>query len=450
MNRFLPVLAVSLSIVAAATASAPVQNTGPVTAFVNVNVIPMDRETVLAGHTVVIRAGRIEDVGPVATVKVPEGATRIDGKGRYLMPALAEMHAHVPGGNAPDAQVERVLFLYAANGIGTIRGMLGHPRHVDLRQRIARGDLWAPQLYTSGPSFNGNTATSVEVATRMVREQKVAGYDFLKIHPGVPRPVMDAIAATAREVGIRFAGHVPADVGLLHALDLKQLTIDHLDGYVEALAREGAPDSQWFGVNLMDALDESRVPRLVQATKAAGTWMVPTEVLLENSTSDEDPEVMARRPEMKYADPKPLAQWIATKKKMMADVPSGNRARFVQLRRRLIKALHDAGVPFLLGSDAPQMWNVPGFSIHRELATLVASGLTPYQALVTGTRSVSTFFGAPGGGGGVIAAGRTANLLLLDGNPLADIHNSSSIAGVMLSGRWMARSEIDKRLAEGN
>jgi imidazolonepropionase-like amidohydrolase len=440
----LPFVCLCLFAVVAATLVA--QPAGSGVAFTHVSVIPMDREAVLPDQTVVVRDGRIAEIGPAARVSVPADVVRVDGRGKYLMPALAEMHAHVPGGNAPDAQIGRVLSLYAANGIGTIRGMLGHPRHLALRERIARGEIWAPRLYTSGPSFNGNTAQTIDAASAMVREQKAAGYDFLKIHPGVPRPVMDALAATAAEVGLTFAGHVPADVGLLHALELKPRTIDHLDGYIEALARDGAPASQWFGVNLTDHVDESRIPAIVQATKAAGTWMVPTEILLESTTSDEDPAAMAQWPEMRYANPQQVAQWIATKKKMIAEVPSASRGRFIQARRRLLKALHDAGVPFLLGSDAPQMWNVPGFSVHRELRVLVAAGLTPYEALASGTRHVATFLGTLDTAG-TVAAGKRADLVLLDGNPLADIRNSSRIAGVMLGGRWLDRAALDAGLA---
>ncbi len=441
-------LAALLAVLAAAVGSggAPEQPDASAVAFVGVSVVPMDREAVLADQTVLVQGDRIVEVGPAGRVRVPEGATRIDGRGRFLMPALAEMHAHVPGGNSPDAQVENVLFLYAANGIGTIRGMLGHPRHLALRDRIARGELWAPRLYTSGPSFNGTSAPAVDVAVKMVEAQKAAGYDFLKIHPGVRRDVMDAIAAAAGRLGLFFAGHVPADVGLWHALELKQRTIDHLDGYVEALAREGAPASEWFGMNLMPYVDESRIPQLVAATRAAGTWVVPTETLLEHTTSDEDPERMAAWPEMRYADPRQVAQWVEAKKKRMAQVSSAERARFIALRRKLIKALHDGGVPLLLGSDAPQQWNVPGFSVHRELRLLVASGLTPYEALVTGTRQVAAFFGLLDEAG-TVARGKRADLVLLDANPLADIAHTSRIAGVMLGGRWMDRQALDARLA---
>jgi hypothetical protein len=128
-----------------------------VTAFVNVNVLPMDRNTVLTNQTVVVRDGQIVSLGP-AGAAVPGGARQVDGRNKFLMPALAEMHAHIPGGNASDEAIERTLFLYAANGVGTIRGMLGHPRHLTFRERVAKGELFSPRIYTSGTSFNDKTA----------------------------------------------------------------------------------------------------------------------------------------------------------------------------------------------------------------------------------------------------------------------------------------------------
>ncbi len=122
-----------------------------------------------------------------------------------------------------------------------------------------------------------------------------------------------------------------------------------------------------------------------------------------------------------------------------------DRARFIAVRRRIIKALQDAGAGLLLGSDAPQVWNVPGFSIHRELATYVASGLTPYEALATGTRNVATYLNRPDGG--TVRQGARADLVLLDANPLENIANTRRIAGVIVAGRWIPKTEIDRRLA---
>lgn len=415
-------------------------------AIVNVTVIPMDRERTESDQTVIVRGDRIEAVGPAASVMVPSGALRIEGRGRFLIPALSEMHAHIPPGNATDAEIARVLTLYAVNGIGTVRGMLGAPKHLPLRDRANRGEILSPWIYTSGPSFNGTSAPTAEVAVQMVKDQKAAGYDLLKIHPGVKRDVFDAMAAAADASGIRFAGHVPLEVGLMRALEARYATIDHIDGYVEALAREGASGSQMFGLNLTSVLDESRIPSLVEATRKAGVWIVPTEALFQHWLGPDDPETMRAWPEMQYVPQDQLAQWVENKKKLMAGATPDERARFLEVRGRLIRALHAGGVGLLLGSDGPQVWNVPGFSVHRELRYLVQAGLTPYQAVETATRNVAVFYSTTADRG-TIARGKRADLLMLEGNPLADIGNSAKIAAVVLGGRLLTKDDIDKQLA---
>jgi imidazolonepropionase-like amidohydrolase len=246
-----------------------------VTAFVDVAVIPMDRERTLPGQTVLVRGDRIVEIGPLARVKLPDGAVRVDGRGKFLIPGLAEMHAHIPGGEASDAVVERTLFLYVAGGITTVRGMLGHPRHLELRARVAREELLGPTIYAAGPSLNGNSVPSHAAAAKAVVEQKAAGYDLLKIHPGVTREVFDTLVATAKRVGIPFAGHVPVDVGITRAIEARYATIEHLDGYIEGMLREGsrptAEQSAFFGINLGEQLDDAKLPGLVEATRRAGT-----------------------------------------------------------------------------------------------------------------------------------------------------------------------------------
>ena len=411
-----------------------------ITAFTNVSIIPMDRAGVFSGMTVLVQGDRITAVR--AGEKPPARATILDGTGKFLMPALAEMHAHVPGGNAPDAAIERVMALYAANGLATIRGMLGHPRHLELREKLRRGDIIGPELFTSGPSFNGQSAPAPAAAVKMVLAQKQAGYDFLKIHPGLSRATFDALAEAAAGAGITFSGHVPAEVGLARALEAKYRTIDHLDGYVEALAASQAA-SDFFGVNLAKMADESKLADLVARTKAAGTWMVPTQNLMENVVGEITADALKQRPEMRYesAPAEVIDKWAALKAQLAAKYTADERRHFINLRRRIIIALHKAGVPFLLGVDAPQMWNVPGFSTHRELQSLVAAGLTPFQALQTGTVNVAKFFGREATAG-TIAAGKTADLLLLEGNPLADIANTAKISGVMLKGRYYTQAEL--------
>jgi imidazolonepropionase-like amidohydrolase len=412
----------------------------------NVSVIPMDREEVLRGQTVVVRDGVIESVG-AAPARLPPGATIVDGSGRYLIPGLAELHAHVAGvGNNP-----RILSLFALHGVTTARGMLGAPAHLALRDSLNSGLLLGPRLITSGPSFSGPALTP-EAAAQRVREQKAAGYDLLKIHPGLTRATFDAMAATADEVGIRFSGHVPLDVGLERALEARFHTIDHLDGFMEALLRPGAPlapaQGGWFGLNLVPYVDMSRLPELVQQVRAAGVAMVPTQTLMEFFANEMSGDYLVAREDYRYWIPGQVEQWRQQKNERLASPetpPPTQRARYNEIRRELIRALHDGGVPILLGSDAPQVWNVPGFATHRELAEYVAAGLTPYQALRTGTVNIATHLGEAGRSG-VVRPGARADLILLDANPLADIGNTMRIHGVVVQGRWIGPEERQRLL----
>ncbi len=429
---------------------APRQTT-PV-AFVNVNVVPMDRERVLQGWTVVAQGGRIVQYGLAKNVKVPAGAVRVDGTGKYLIPGLGEMHAHIPPGAATDAEIERTLALWALNGVTTVRGMLGTPRPLVYRERAARGEILSPRIVTSGPSFSAATAPTADSAIRMVLAEKAMGYDFLKIHPGVPRDAFDSLAAAADRLHIRFAGHVPLAVGLARAIQAGYWSIDHLDGFLEAMAGDGAPTTSqqdgFFGLPLVPRLDESRLPGLVAAAKASGVWMVPTEGFFEAVAGDEPLEQLLARPDLHYISDAFVRGWT-TATNQLRDDPANSREvrqRFIAVRRRIIKALHDAGVGIVLGSDSPQLWNAPGFSLARELGTYVAAGLTPYQALATGTRNVAAFLGTLEEAG-TIGTGKRADLILLDGNPLVDIANVGRRAGVMVAGRWLPRAEIERRLA---
>ena len=186
--------------------------------FENENVIPMDRERILRNHTVLVRDERIAEMGPESSVRVPDDAQKIDGSGKYLIPGFAEMHGHLPGPDTPPELIDRVLFLFVANGVTTARGMLGHPSHLDLRREIEEGKRFGPTLYLAGPAFGGPDLTP-EMARQRVREQKAAGYDLLKVQERLKPATYEAMAAAARDVGIPFGGHVPNDVGLLRALE---------------------------------------------------------------------------------------------------------------------------------------------------------------------------------------------------------------------------------------
>jgi imidazolonepropionase-like amidohydrolase len=365
------------------------------------------------------------------------------------MPGLSEMHGHVPGRQS--ASLQRILDLYVANGVTLVRGMLGQPAHLELRQQILDQEVLGPRLFTSGPSFNGNSVTSPEQAAEMVRAQKAAGYDFLKIHPGLTRAEFDAMARTANDIGIPFAGHVPADVGIQRALVAGIASIDHLDGYMQSLLPANADPSGgvggFFGLFLAGHADEAQIPAIVAMTKKAGAWNVPTQTLFEHATSGIAAEEMADWPEMRFMPAATVDQWAESKANIVDDpnYKVADAVRAIELRRRLIKALHDAGAGLVLGSDSPQIFNVPGFVIHRELRLLVDSGLSPYEALLTGTLNPARYFGREDIAG-TVAEGKEADLVLLDANPLADISATRRVHGVMLRGRWVSQPEIRSML----
>lgn len=419
------------------------------TAFVNVNVIPMTSEAVHAAQTVIVKEGLIAEMGNVDEIRIPENAALVDGTDRYLMPGLAEMHAHVPEADAKD--LDRDFSLFVANGVTTIRGMLGRPSHLALRQKLLDGEVFGPRLITSGPSLNGRTVKGAADARQQVQVQAALGYDFIKVHPGLSADEFQAIAEAANELGIPFAGHVPVSAGLRAALDLKMATIDHLDGYFVALL---PPDSHRFGgyggffdVMLAEELKQDRIDELAAATAAAGTWNVATQVLVENRVSDTSIDDLLNRPESRYMPQETLQRWADSRQQTLAENGFNPEvaALAIDLRRRLIRALHEAGAGLLLGSDAPQVFNVPGFSLHRELDILVASGLTPFEAMATGTTAVAQFLAT---NTGTIAVGKEADLLLLDANPLDDIANTRRIHGVMLRGQWLPGQVLEARLQQ--
>jgi len=446
-----------------ATSDAP---TSPVRAagayaFVDVSVLPMDRDRVLTGQTVVVRDGRIAALGPSSSVRVPADAQRIDARGKFLMPGLAEMHAHVQGPAAPPELNRDIMFLYIANGVTTIRAMLGAPNQLVLREQLKKGEVLGPTMFVAAPSLNGTSAPNPDTAMKLVRAHKAAGYDLLKLHPGLSRATYDSAVKVAREVGITFGGHVSQQVGIDRTLEVRQSTVDHLDGYVEGAVAdplkrrimsptEQVPFSEW-----MAGVTDEKLRELARRTKDAGVWNVPTMFLWESLFGAFAPESAAVRPEMKYAPKQWVTGWINQKKGQVQNQAQGGitpelAQQLLTQRRKLLKTLADVGAPLLMGTDSPQMFNVPGFALHRELRLMGESGLTPFQVLESGTKNVGLYVERDlkqDGKFGTIAVGNWADLVLLDANPLQSLDNVTQRAGVMVRGRWVPKSEIDAGLA---
>ena len=422
-------------------------------AFVDVNVLPMDTERVLEDHTVIVDDGRIVAMGPSRELGPAEGVEVVEGGGQYLMPGLAEMHGHLPTPQMSDTDAKNLMFLYVANGVTTVRGMQGHRSQFALRDQIDRGLVIGPQLFLGSVSMGAPRVSTPEQAAQLVREYKVAGYDLIKTLEGLTPETFDALAGAADEVGISFGGHVSDAVGLRHALAAGQASIDHLDNYIEALVPDDARPTTpvgMFGLGaLLDSVDESLLTGLVQATVDAGAWVVPTMVLWETAFFPDRPaaQVILGRPEVRFMPPETIAGWTRQVDDRLLSTDATVSRRVTALRRRVLQALHRGGANIALGTDSPQVFSVPGFAIHHEMALYVELGMTPYQVLEMGARRPSEYFGRTAEFG-TVAVDRRADLMLLTVNPLEDVANAARRAGVMVDGRWLPEEEIQRRLTE--
>ena len=406
-----------------------------VTAFVNVHVVPMHSEMVMADQTVVVVNDRIAAIG--TDVGIPDGATVVDGSGKYLMPGIAEMHGHIPPPTDPVAFTESVLFLYLAAGVTTVRGMLGHEGQLDIRDRINAGELEGPTLYLAGPSFSGGSISSPEEAAARVRQQKEEGWDLLKVHPGLSKEEFDAMATTANEVGIRFGGHVPNDVGLAHAIEMGQETMDHIDGYTI------------FMDGTSELVSDEKIAEAVQLTVENGVWIVPTMVLWETLGGLLETDYLRDSPGLQYMPPPMVEGWTGANIQRLANpnLDKEAAANRIENRMRLLKALSDADARILMGTDAPQQFSVPGFAMYRELERMAEAGMTPYEIFHSGTVRVGEYF-AEQDDFGTIEVGKRADMILLNANPLEDVAHLQDPAGVMVRGEWMPEADIQSRLAE--
>ena len=433
------------------------------TAITGVTVVPMTSDTLLRDATVLVRDGRIVAVGATRNVSVPSGARRVDGRGKYLIPGLADMHAHLySDGDTPDSLAQYELGVMVANGVTATRFMIGTPEHFTLRREVEAGRMVGPQLWLASPQFTGQedvnsrVVTTPEDARAAVKEMAGLGYDFVKLTLFITPPVYDAIVSEAKRQGIRVVGHVDPDVGVSKALAAGQ-QIEHLDNYLEAVLADSAPmrtsvsDRGLFRLKnweSLDYVDDAKVERIAGATARAGIYTTPTLTVFKTAFAlGQSEEEIRARPDWGIMPGDMRALYLDAREKYWKNpATEARRMRWVQVRDRLVKSIADSGGKIMAGSDTPEWFFGYGWTLHRELESLVAAGLTPYQALVAATRNPAEFLRASKEWG-TIEKGKRADLVLIAGNPLEDIRNTAKIEGVSVGGRWLDAAERERMIA---
>lgn len=422
-------------------------------AITDVTVVPMATPGEVAHQTVVVRGDRIVAIAPAASLAVPSTVKTIDGKGRWLMPGLTDMHVHMWS----DADFP----LYLASGVTLVRNMFGSEQVLAWRDRIAKGEVQGPTIVTAGPIIDGDppvwpgsaVLTDPAKADALVADQKAKGYDFLKPYSRLSKPAYEALAAAGAKHGMLLEGHVPGTVGLTGVLAAKQRTIEHLDGWLLAMVADGVelPDDG-VAIHAMRAalpkLDNKKLPGLIRQTIAAGTWNCPTLVVYDRMSHLDDVESVKRRVAwLDKVPPMTLSLWEPKQDFRLRSMTGEDYATMrgsAQKRTELAAALVAANAPILVGTDTGNPFVVPGAALHDELELLVAAGIPRDRVLRAATSEAARFLGTPSEFG-VIAPGARADLLLVAIDPLAAPLPAVPDA-VIVRGKVLERAQLEATL----
>ena len=429
--------------------------------------------------TVFIDDEKIATIGPSRSLSIPRETRTIDAHGKFLIPGLVDMHVHLTGAGEPTGSREFILPLLLANGITTVRDMGGNLESlIALRNEIGRGQLTAPRIFFAGPYLDGSppffepslVVTNAAEATADVHSLISRGADFIKVQSNLSRDAYFAIAEVCRREHITFVGHVPDRVTAAEASDAGQKSIEHLTGVLRSCSNDepllirkqfaAAPQKPTTGQSrerqlawqreLLESYSDRQAAALIEKFLHNQTWQVPTLILLRNDafpTPETDP---SRDPRRKYIPLKVLENWqkgARTRDKGASPLEFSLRASLMQASLRIVGKMNAAGVPIMAGTDTTAPFVFPGSSLHEELALLVQAGLTPMQALQAATKYPADFLGKLQTQG-TVEQGKIADLLLLDANPLDDIHNTQKIRAVILHGKLLDRIFLDELLSK--
>ncbi|HSA92974.1 MAG TPA: amidohydrolase family protein [Terriglobales bacterium] len=454
----------------------------PLLVLTNVNVVDVTSGSVEPRLNVFIRDGRIEAIAKRALIQASRNVQVVNADGKYLIPGLWDMHVHT----AIRSEAESLLPLYLAYGVVGVRDMGGDfDRIRHMREEIAAGRVLGPTIVSPGPFVDGPqpepdsnflpVADAAE-ARAAVRDLEARGADFIKVQAGLSPEAYRAMADEAKRIGIAFAGHVPESVSAVEASDARQKSIEHLSpalpgdaaillacsGREEELRRDllalRAPDlkpeeararTRALQADLVSSYSEAKCDRVVARLAHNRTVVVPTLIWSVSIRPASRADTIGELP-MQYVPTKLRERWTTARRSFLESAPDETFAlnqRMAEMAERLTGRLHRARVTLLAGTDNFDAFVIPGFSLHQELELLVRSGLSPADALRAATVHAARFLGRHNDTG-TVAAGKRADLVVLDANPLEDIRNTRRISGVVVAGNYLRRADLDKMLAD--
>jgi imidazolonepropionase-like amidohydrolase len=419
-----------------------------VIAITNVHVIPMTvGGNLILNATVVIRNERIESING----QVPADAEMIDGNGKWLMPGLIDMHVHMPtdsrfGPKRPTEGatvffgLQDYMTLNMANGVTTILELNSRAEHFGQRNEIAKGNVIGSRMALAalldGGEGQGRRVNNAAEGRQAVHSAKAEGYEFIKLYADLNIETFLAIIDEAKKQGLKTIGHIPeAFKG-----KLKEAFVPHFGmvAHAEELTNYAVDYS------------EAEAQQMAQLLKENGTWLSPTLTTMERILSQvKSLDELKALPSLQYVHPLLQSKWLTANKynKMSSPENIAHFEKYVKFNLLLVKACKKAGVPIVVGTDAGTSSVVAGFAVHDEMDLLVEAGLTAEEVLTSATRLPASWLGIDSELG-TVKAGKLADLILLDANPLDDVKNTRKIAGVFFNGRWVTRSTIDAMLAD--
>jgi imidazolonepropionase-like amidohydrolase len=423
--------------------------------FTNVNVIPMDREVILTNYDVIVKNGQIKELGPSSSLDLPKEAEVINAAGKFMIPALSDMHVHLEGEawnimyppkgkfSKEEIKYKDILFIYIANGITMIDVMSAFPEHIELKASINDNELLGPRLILSrlidGPGkawpepISTWVGNSVE-AKQAVIEAHIKGYDRIKAYSFLDKSSYDTIIATADSLQMPVDGHIPISTSVEYIIESGQNMIAHVEEIMKFTKKYNSEQISYYATLIAKS----------------DIWVTSTLITSHNLIEllENDQQALSKKG-TEYLHPMGADLQTFINDKLYQPIPEEQRVaiknRYHIFQKPFIKEYQKKGGKILAGTDALIATTLPGFALHKELKELVNAGMSPFEALQTATINPYAFIGELNMGG-TIEPGKNANLVLLDENPLENISNTKKIFGIMTQNKWISKTEIDNRL----